>query len=128
EENGLTIRSMRKIAPSQARDLTKLLANTSGQASGDGALQDGLGHLFVATSDELIVANVITALEMRSDKLPVVVTEDWLDLKFVSFEQLERLQIKFVAPGYVDFEKEAVKEFVDRYSDETNLLDRKSVV
>ncbi len=122
EENGLTIRSMRKIAPSQARDLTKLLANTSGQAPGDGALQDGLGHLFVATSDELIVANVITALEMRGDKLPVVVTEDWLDLKFVSFEQLERLQIKFVAPGYVDFDKEAVKEFKSAYSGKTNLL------
>ena len=49
------------------------------------------------------------------DKLPVIALEDWLDLRFVSYEQLERLQIRFVAPNYINYEKEAVEKFKDIY-------------
>ncbi len=123
EEIGIKILSMNKVASSQSRELIKLLSTSSStQSFRADSLKNKPGHLFVASSDELIVANVITALEMRGDKLPVIVTEDWLDLKFVSFEQLERLQVKFVAPGYVDFDKEAVKDFKEAYSEKTNLL------
>lgn len=122
ETNGLNILSFKKVAPSQSRELTKLLSNAPEQTPGSSVAKNTPGHLFVTTSDELIVANVITALEMRGDKLPVIVTEDWLDLKFVSFEQLERLQLKFIAPGYLNFDSEGVKAFRDAYSEQTNLL------
>lgn len=122
ERKGFKILSMRKIDASKSRQLTKLLSNTPTTGSQIDSVKNKPGHLFVATSDELMVANVITALEMRGDKLPVIVTEDWLELKFVSFEQLERLQVKFIAPGYIDYDKEEVKEFRNAYAKKTNLL------
>src|SRR5690606_38608555 len=73
-------------------------------------------------TDELVAANAISAIEIRGDKLPLIALEDWLDLRFVSYEQLERLQIKFVAPNYINYEKETVENFKDNYIKTTKNL------
>lgn len=121
EKNGLKVISMKEIGPSKSKQLLKLLTNPSTESAGD-TIKNKTGHVFIASSDEMVVANAISALELRGDRLPVIATEDWLDLKFVSFEQLERLQVKFISPSYVNYEREEVSDFKESYIRRTNLL------
>lgn len=85
-------------------------------------LKPTVGHAFVASDNELTVASAISALEIRGDKLPMIGLEEWLDFKFVSYEQLERLQIVLIAPSYINYEKPSVKAFKETYMKETNSL------
>ena len=117
QEKGLKVVRMEKVGQARARHLLKMLAR---QGSAPDTLKNDIGHLFIATSDELVVANAISALEIRGDRLPVVTLEDWLDLKFVSFEQLERLEVKFIAPNYINYENEDVTAFKNLYLQQTN--------
>ena len=120
EEKGLEVNNMEKVGQARARQMLKLLTSQADDETIGLKVQPG--HIFVATSDELVVANVISALEIRGDKLPVITLEDWLDLKFVSYEQLERLEIRFVAPNYINYEKEDVQAFKEAFIEKTNSL------
>lgn len=122
EKNGLRVISIKEIGPSESKQLIKIITNPGSGSNTADTLKNKPGHIFIATSDEMIVANAISALEMRGDKLPAIVMEDWLDLKFVSFEQLERLGITFISPSFVNYEKEEVDNFKDAYIEKTNLL------
>ena len=62
---------------------------------------DSIGHIFVATNKELIAASAISGLETRADSITLIGYEEWLDYKSISFNQMEMLDIKFIAPGYV---------------------------
>ena len=62
---------------------------------------DSIGHIFVATNKELIAASTISGMDTRGDLITVIGHEDWLDYKSLSLSQMESLDIKFVAPGYI---------------------------
>jgi hypothetical protein len=62
---------------------------------------DSIGHIFVATNRELIAASAISGIETRGDSTTIVGYEDWLDYKSLSLNQMESLDIKFIAPGYI---------------------------
>lgn len=115
EENGLEISYMKKSESDRAAQLLNFLTETETNEFGVEVPIVTPGHVFITMTDELVVANAISAIEIRGDKLPVITLEDWLDLRFVSYEQLERLQIKFIAPNYINYEKEAVDHFKDNY-------------
>ena len=62
---------------------------------------DSIGHIFVATNKELIAASTISGMETRGDSITIFGNEDWLDYKSLSLNQMESLDIKFIAPGYI---------------------------
>lgn len=62
---------------------------------------DSIGHIFVATNKELIAASAISGMETRGDSITLVGYEDWLDYKSLSLNQMELLDVKFIAPGYI---------------------------
>lgn len=122
EENGLEISYMKKSSSESAAQLLNFLTETETNEYGVDIPVVTPGHVFITMTDELVAANAISAIEIRGDKLPLIALEDWLDLRFVSYEQLERLQIKFVAPNYINYEKETVENFKDNYIKTTKNL------
>jgi predicted negative regulator of RcsB-dependent stress response len=62
---------------------------------------DSIGHIFVATNKELIAASTISGMETRGDLITIVGYEDWLNFRSMSLSQMESLDIKFIAPGYI---------------------------
>lgn len=119
EENGLEVSYMKKSESDKAAQLLNFLTESETNELGVEVPVVTPGHIFITMTDELVVANAISAIEIRGDKLPVIALEDWLDLRFVSYEQLERLQIKFIAPNYINYEKEAVESFKEKYINAT---------
>jgi hypothetical protein len=62
---------------------------------------DSIGHIFVATNKEVIAASSISGMETRGDSITLIGYEDWLDYKSLSLNQMELLDVKFIAPGYI---------------------------
>jgi len=62
---------------------------------------NSIGHIFVATNKELIAASTISGMETRGDSITIIGYEDWLDYKSMSLNQMESLDIKFIAPSYI---------------------------
>lgn len=83
---------------------------------------DSIGHIFVASENEVIAANTISAVEIRGDKIPVFGFENWLQFKFVSYEQLERLGLLMLAPNYVDTSRPELQKFRERYFNATKKM------
>lgn len=65
---------------------------------------DSIGHIFAATSSNLLANNFISMVEVRSDSIGIIGYKDWLNFSLVSYPQLERLQIDFLSPSYYDVE------------------------
>ena len=63
---------------------------------------DSIGHIFAATSSNLLANNFISMVEVRSDSIGIIGYEDWLDFSLVSYAQLERLQVDFLSPSFYD--------------------------
>ncbi|MEQ9467130.1 MAG: ABC transporter substrate-binding protein [Ekhidna sp.] len=80
---------------------------------------DSIGHIFAATSSNLLANNFISMVEVRSDSIGVIGYEDWLDFSLVSYPQLERLQVDFVSPSFYDQEdytyEKLSKKFISQY-------------
>jgi thioredoxin-like negative regulator of GroEL len=132
EEAGFAVRYMEKIPAGEENRIRKLLVPDTEEQEQDPSfdpMKEGgrlhkktLGHVFVASEDELIVANALSALMSRGDRLPMIGHEAWLRKNFVSFEQLERLGVYFVAPEFIDYAGEEYINFRQRYIDQVNHL------
>ncbi|MFC2126007.1 hypothetical protein ACFLU5_14485 [Bacteroidota bacterium] len=65
---------------------------------------DSIGHVFVASSKELLGASAISGVETLNDTILIIGNEDWLNFKSVSLEQYERMDIALVAPTFIDID------------------------
>lgn len=74
-----------------------------------------LGHVFVASANELVVANVIGTLDNIGAEITIMGNDRWLQSRNVDFQQLERLQVFMSAPGYLDYNSENFKTFQRKY-------------
>ena len=83
---------------------------------------DSIGHIFAATSSNLLANNLISMAEVRSDSIGIIGYEEWLNFSLVSYTQLERLQVDFLSPSYYDIENanlDRIKRiFVDKVGKE----------
>lgn len=77
--------------------------------------EDSIGHIFAATSSNLLANNFISLAEVRSDTIGIIGYEDWLDFSLVAYDQLERLGVSFVSPGYYDIENSVYESVVERF-------------
>ncbi|MEP1097224.1 MAG: hypothetical protein ABJG78_19065 [Cyclobacteriaceae bacterium] len=62
--------------------------------------QDTIGHIFAATSNNLLANNIISLTDVRGDSIGVVGYSEWLDFKLVSYSQLERLNVSLINTSY----------------------------
>ncbi|MEO9873103.1 hypothetical protein [Ekhidna sp.] len=79
---------------------------------------DSIGHVFAATSSNLLANNLISLAEVRSDSIGIIGYEDWLDFSLISYSQLERLQVDFVNPSYFDNESYKYEDLVTDFISE----------
>lgn len=63
---------------------------------------DTIGHFFVASASNLLANNFIGLREVRSDTIGLIGYDNWLNFTLTSYEQLERLEVAFLSPGYID--------------------------
>lgn len=61
-------------------------------------VEDSIGHIFVASSSNLLANNFISLAEVRNDTIGIVGYDSWLGFSTVSYNQLERLEIAFISP------------------------------
>ncbi len=62
---------------------------------------DSIGHIFVASGNELIGTNVISGVGTRGDSILIIGDESWLHFRSLSLEQWELLDILLIAPGFI---------------------------
>lgn len=58
--------------------------------------QDTIGHIFAATTSNLLANNIINLTDVRGDSIQVIGYENWLDFKLLSYGQLERLGVSII--------------------------------
>ncbi len=80
------------------------------------------GHIFVASTDQLVVANFISSQERSLIKIPVIGHEIWLEFKVVAYDQIERLKVFMMAPGLIEYGTQPVEAFKKRFIDENKSL------
>jgi len=76
---------------------------------------DSIGHIFVASNDDLISTKVISAVETRGDSIMVIGSAAWLDLPAISYETYLRLNTVLYAPAHISTDSESYESFRDRY-------------
>ncbi len=74
-----------------------------------------IGHIFVASSNELIVANVIGTVDNMGPELTIMGSDKWLQSSYIDFKQLERLQVYLTAPSFLDYTSESFESFQRSY-------------
>jgi ABC-type branched-subunit amino acid transport system substrate-binding protein/predicted negative regulator of RcsB-dependent stress response len=84
--------------------------------------RDTIGHIMVAASDNLLVSNVLSALDTRRDSIPIIGYDEWLDFNQISFDQLQRMGVVMIGQNYFDFSSSAVAEFKENYRKSYNKL------
>ncbi len=77
----------------------------------------GYTHIFVASNEEIIAATVISALEKSMNSIPVITRAEWLQLPSLGFEQLQKRNIHFIYPEFIDyFNNPLVKQFKENFA------------
>lgn len=68
--------------------------------------KDSIGHVFVATSSNLLANNFISLSEIRNDTIGLIGYDNWLSFSTTSYNQLERLGVAFISPSLVNKDTE----------------------
>ena len=61
---------------------------------------DSIGHIFVSSKNSLFASNVVSAIDIRSDTIPVIGFGDWLDYNVITVNQFQELNISLISPSY----------------------------
>jgi len=77
--------------------------------------EDSLGHIYLVSSSELVVSNMISAIEIRRDEVPLIVRDDILKFKSISLVQLERLGVRLISFNSINPEREKYRQFTKDY-------------
>ena len=71
--------------------------------------------VYVASDQELVITNTISAVVMSALPLKVIGNESWFDFTTISYEQLEELGVYLFSPVFLDYNNPKVEEFRQRY-------------
>jgi ABC-type branched-subunit amino acid transport system substrate-binding protein len=83
--------------------------------------------VYVASDQELVITNTISAVVMSALPLKVIGNESWFDYTTISYEQLEELGVYLFSPIYLDNDNTRVEEFRQRYRETYYSLPSKNV-
>lgn len=76
----------------------------------------GYTHVCVLSADEIVAATVISALEKSMNAIPVIARADWLQLPTLNLEQLQKRNIHFIYPEYINYADAVVDNFKRQYT------------
>lgn len=77
-----------------------------------------LTHIYVASKNELIAANVLSAVEMLNLNPYILGHEAWLQQSSLTLDQLQRLRLCLVAPDHIDYKRAGIYDFRSHFYDQ----------
>ncbi len=83
--------------------------------------------VYVASDQELVITNTISAVVMSALPLKLIGNESWFDFTTISYEQLEQLGVYLLSPVYLDYNSLKVEEFRQRFREAYYSLPSKNV-
>ncbi|NJM94353.1 MAG: hypothetical protein HC842_06550 [Cytophagales bacterium] len=76
---------------------------------------DSIGHIYLAGSNDVLAANVISAIGTRMDGITLIGNEDWLQFPSLSLDQMERLGICLVGSQFIHYQSAEALDFREKY-------------
>lgn len=80
-----------------------------------GIKPDSIGHIYVASSNDLISSKVLSAVETRGDSIVVIGSADWLKLASIKYDTYNRLGTVLYAPNHNVLGSEEYRAFRKDY-------------
>ena len=122
-EAGFTVEVMERIPTADAEGISRFIIEgfTEYFGTDETPLEHNFGHVFVASNQELIMANVIGILDNLSVEVSIMGNENWLRSRYVDYRQLERMNVYLTAPGFLDYTSDTFKEFQKKYLAKTGI-------
>ncbi|WP_114781610.1 ABC transporter substrate-binding protein [Botryobacter ruber] len=98
----------------------------SGQAAATASVFKGLnladvGHMAVFSEQMTAAVNATSLLSGEAAKLPLITYDKWLDIHQITLRQLDRLEVYFISPKYIDKMSPAAAQFRQKYLEKYNL-------
>ena len=123
EQHGFEVVINKEIGKQNTREILDILVGSGRikDAASDAARSaykvspNSVGHIFVASNNDLISSKVISAVDTRGDSIMVVGSADWLELPVINYEVYQRLGTVMYAPMYIQKETEAYERFRKSY-------------
>lgn len=79
-------------------------------------LPDSIGHVFIASDLSSLASSALSGIETRPDTIEYLSSTRFLSNESsISFDQLERLNATFIGSNLIDYGKESVSNFRQRY-------------
>ena len=72
---------------------------------------EGLTHVYIASKNDLIVANVLTLFAMMDIHPYIIGHEDWVKKQLVGIDQACNKQLRFLAPNYINYDNDELHHF-----------------
>lgn len=83
---------------------------------------DLVSHIFVSSTDRLIAANLMSALEEMNMHVPVIAPSRWLDTRIITYEQFVNRHFYFYYDDFIDYDDpKNVIPFRDKFEERMNL-------
>ncbi|MDQ3393918.1 MAG: ABC transporter substrate-binding protein [Bacteroidota bacterium] len=123
-KHGITIEKMVKVDASESKKVLNLLSGNDNNVYN--LPLNSISHLFITTLDEIIVSKIISGMNQRTDNIALIGNEDWLEYRSLSYEQLERFKLYFIAPNFIEYTRSEVEKFRLKFMENTKTLPTQS--
>ncbi|MBV6647749.1 MAG: ABC transporter substrate-binding protein [Cyclobacteriaceae bacterium] len=75
--------------------------------------KDSIGHIMMSTRSNGMVNAITSAVEARNDSTQILGYGDWLKFKIFSYDQWERLNLKWVYPEFIPNKEDRYQQVYD---------------
>ncbi|MDH3710645.1 MAG: tetratricopeptide repeat protein [Cyclobacteriaceae bacterium] len=119
-EKDIEIVMMDPIPTVDSEEISKFISQGLIEILGDGeengrAPKEEVGHIYVASTDELIITNVIGMIDIIGPDVSIMGHENWLRSRYIDYAQLERMEVYLAAPAFLDYTSDNFKRFHKKY-------------
>jgi hypothetical protein len=115
---------MLSVAPEEAqgflntlKEASEVVGEVQKEATKELVNLEDLTHIYVASKDELIVANMLSAIATLKHPPHIIGHAAWLHHSSFTFDQLQQHRLSLVAPDYIDYEKAGIHHFRSDFYD-----------
>ena len=102
---------MLQLEPEASRRFLGIFRNINSTQHIEKPSLDKLTHIYIASQDELIIANVLSAIEIMHLNPYIIGDEAWIRNNMITLDQLQRLCLRLIAPDYIDYAKKSLQDF-----------------
>ncbi len=95
--------------------VTKENIGTIGKIFSDSISLLTTSHVFVASGEPVLASNIVSALEISRQNVPVITKSDWLEINNQTYEQFERRNIYIIYPDFFAFYTDSYRSFKAAY-------------